>query len=321
MPNDIIEAWNNHAGNTADVNLILINFLEKVKIPCFPLLVSTRENGLISKDFPTFSQMNGMDVVAMKDSVTFYLLDASIKFQSIDNPPVNILNREALLLGSLFSDWVLVSDERPLLKQHITLFCELKESGLIEGQASLQHYNYAKSYMLDSTLRDEEKNNKKSFDKKPDGLTILSVRQEIPEDDNEPLNENISFTYQPQQTENFYFLNPQFLTPQKANPFTSETRKSDIDLICNQQVILSINLAIPESFDVDHVPKNIIVRAPDSSFYYRRSFSVTTDNIQFTQIFETKKSIFSREDYEGVKEFFSRMYALMNEDIIIKRKK
>ncbi len=320
MPKDIIETWDNHSGNTADINLILINLLRQANITCYPLLVSTRDHGLISKDFPSFGQLNGIDVVAMTDSVNYYLMDASLKFQSVSTPPVNVLNRQALLLRPGYINWFVVADERRLLKQSINLFCELKESGMIEGEASVQHYHYAKSYMLDSTLKDEERKNKKFFDKKTQGLTIISTKQEMTEDEEDPLYETISFTYQPQQTENFYFLNPQFLTPQKNNPFIADKRNTDIDLICNQQTVISINMNLPKSFEVDHLPKNIIVRAPDSSFYYKRSYSVSGDNISLTQIFEISRATFFKEDYEGIKEFFSRMYALMNEEIVLKKK-
>jgi hypothetical protein len=298
----------------------LLNLLEKAKITCYPLLVSTRDNGIISKDFPTFSQLNGLDVVAMIDSLKYFLLDASLKFQSVNTPPLNILNREVLLLRPDHIDWFMVTDERSLLKQNISVFCDLKESGILEGEASLQHYYYAKSYLLDSSLNDDEENNKKIFDKKPQGLKIVSTKQEITDNDDDPLFESISFTYQPQQTENYYFFNPQFLTPQQNNPFKADKRVTDIDLLCNQQTIISVTLTLPESFEVDHLPKNIIVRAPDSSFYYKRSYSASSGNIHLTQIFEISRATFFKEDYAGIKEFFSRMYTMMNEEVILKKK-
>jgi hypothetical protein len=319
-PEDIIEAWNSHTGNTADINIVLLNLLEKAKITCYPLLVSTRDNGIISKEFPTFSQLNGLDVVAMIDSSKYFILDASLRFQSVNTPPLNILNREALLLRSGHINWFMVNDERSLLKQSIAIFGNVKESGIVEGEASLQHYHYAKSHRLDSSLSDEEEKNNKFFDKKPQGLKIISTKQEITEDDDDPLFESILFTYQPQQTDNYYFFNPQFLTPQQNNPFKSDKRVTDIDLLCNQEIIISVNLALPASFEVDHLPKNIIVRAPDSSFYYKRSYSVSSGIIHLTQIFEISRAMFLKEDYTGIKEFFNRMHNLMNEEVVLKKK-
>ncbi|MEK7224130.1 MAG: hypothetical protein AAB221_00410, partial [Bacteroidota bacterium] len=270
---------------------------------------------------PSFSQLNALDVVAMADSLKFYLLDASLKYQSLSAPPLNILNREALLLRPGFIDWFSVEDQRPLLLQNINLFCSLKETGMIEGEASVQHYHYTKEYIQDSTLREQKRKENKYLDKKTQGLTIISTNQEVTADENDPIYETIKFTYEPQHADNYYFFNPQFLAPQKDNPFLADKRKTDIDLLCNQQTIISINLEIPPTIEIDHLPKNIIVRAPDSSFYYKRSYSFNGTTLYLTQIFEVKKAIFPRENYAGIKEFFGRMYTLMNEEIVLKKKK
>jgi hypothetical protein len=319
-PEDITGAWANRSGNTAEINLILLNLLQKAKIRSFPLLISTRTNGIISKDFPSFGQLNGIDVVAIIDSAKYFIMDASEKFQSLENPPLNILNREVLLLNPENIDWFTINDERPLLKQNITLFCVMKENGIIEGSATLQHYNYAKSYMLDSTADNDETKEEKFFDKKISGLKIISANIENADKDEEPLFETLTFTYEPQKTDNFYFIPPQFLSPQKTNPFIADVRNTDIDLMCNQQIILSINLAISDSFEVENLPKNITLRAPDSSFYFKRSSSSTSENIYITQIFEIRQAIFLKEDYPGVKEFFSRLYTLLADEIILKKK-
>ncbi|MFN8291565.1 MAG: DUF3857 domain-containing protein [Chitinophagaceae bacterium] len=320
-PDDLAEAWKSKAGNTAEINLILLNLLLKSGVVAYPFLVSTRENGKVSKDFPSFSQMNGVDVVAVIDSSSYYLLDASLKFQTFDSPPFNILNREVLLLQPDDIRWVMVSDQRPLLKQNINLFCEIRENGLIEGDASIQHYNYAKSFILDSTIDEDDKNDDKYFDTKTESLRILSKKTELPDNPEEPLLQTVSFTYEPQQTEDFFYINPQFLISKKKNPFTSNTRAADIDFGCNQEIALSLSLLLPAGFEVEHLPKNTTVRAPDSSFFYYRTYSCNTEYVNMNEVFKLNRPLYSKEEYEGLKESFARMYKLMNEELILKRKK
>src|SRR4029079_4205849 len=96
-PGDIVEAWNNKTGNTADINLLLLNLFEKADVESYPLLVSTRDNGIVDMNFPSVGQFNGIDVLAF-DSSAVFILDASLKFQSSQNPPFNVLNRNAFLL-------------------------------------------------------------------------------------------------------------------------------------------------------------------------------------------------------------------------------
>jgi len=317
-PNDIVEAWNNKAGNTAEINLLLLNLLKKAGVVSYPLLVSTREHGKVDMNFPSIGQLNGVDVLAA-DSDHVYVMDASLKYQSFHNPPLNILNRNAFLLQDDDMKWVAIDDPRPLLRQNLTIQGILKEDGSIEGTAYWLHYDYAKSLMLDSSLEEEKED--RFYDKKPEGLDIRSVTFEDADDDNKPLLQKMDFTYVPQQTGDFYFINPQLLSLEKQNPFVKETRNTDIDLGCNQELSLKLHLALPTGFQVEAIPKNIIVRAPDTSFFFKRVVQSDSTGVFLTQIFNINQSIFYKENYPALREFFQRVYALMAEEITVKRKK
>ena len=313
------EAWNTREATTTEINLILLNLLEKADIKCVPVLVSTRENGKVDKNFPSIGQLNGVDVMAF-DSTAFYILDASIRYQSFLNPPLNILNREAFVMSPDSMQWVTVVDQRPLMKQVAYVSADMKEDGMIEGTASVQYFDYAKSAKLDTTLNKNKQGDEKYMDKKP-GLKIISAKQDITENPDDPLFETIEFTYEPQNTNEFYFIDPQIFTERSKNPFLADKRNTDIDLECNQLFLLTMQIHIPGSFEIDHLPQNLTIRAPDSSFFYKVTFSLTADVIYLSEIFEIKRAIFSRDEYAGIQDFFKRMYAVISKEIILKKKK
>lgn len=316
----LAEAWENKTGTSGEINLILLNLLERSGVPCIPVLVSTRENGRVNKEFPSLGQLNGVNVLAI-DSLKFYILDASIKYQSFLNPPLNVLNREAFLLSKDSMQWVTISDPRPLLKQTVFIGADLTASGLLEGTATIQYFDYAKTYKLDSAYQKEINGDDDFLDKKPQGLRILSTSQSEPGTDQDPLFESIEFVYEPNTTDDFYFINPQLFSAKSKNPFLADKRNTDIDFGCNQLFILTMQINLADSFTIEHLPKNITVRAPDSSFFYKISYSSGPKNISISQLFEVKRAIYSKEEYPGVQDFFKRMYALMAEEIILKKKK
>jgi Domain of Unknown Function with PDB structure (DUF3857) len=319
-PDDIVDAWNTKTGNTAEINLILINLLQKADIKSFPLLVSTRDHGKVNMEFPSSGQLNGVDVLAA-DSEMVYIMDASIKYQSWENPPLNVMNRTALLLNPADIKWIMISDERPLLRQNTDILASIREDGNVEGNALLTYYDYAKSYMLDSTSHDDDDEEDKFIDKKPAGLKIISAKLDSVLDATDPLVQNIEFSYEPQNSDQFYFINPQLLFFRKQNPFIKSFRNTDIDFGCNQKLTLVFQLTFPRGFQVEELPKNIIVRAPDTSFYFTRIFSSDSTHVFLSQIFEVKKPVFYKEDYPAVQEFFTRAYALMGDEIILRKKK
>jgi hypothetical protein len=109
----------------------------------------------------------------------------------------------------------------------------------------------------------------------------------------------------------------------KENPFTKSTRNTDIDFGCNQLLSLSMQIDLPADFQIDHLPKNITVRAPDSSFFFKRGYAVGGDStlISVYQTFEVKRPVFDKEEYAAVQEFFNRVFPLMAEEIILKKRK
>jgi hypothetical protein len=319
FPDDIADTWKRRSGSTAEINMVLMNLFKRSNINCYPVLLSTRDNGKINLDFPSFGQFNGMDVLVMDNDIT-YFIDASLKFQPYNIPPLNVLNRQVFILNPDDIHWAFIKDDRPLLKQTASIFGVLTKEGKMEAGVSVSYHDYAKSLFLDSSGKDAENNESRFMNKIIPGLKILSDNREN-NGDGEPLVQTIEFDYETQQSDEFYFISPQLLTIKKTNPFVLDKRNTDIDFGCNQETQLNMHLEIPEPFSVEHLPPNIVVRSPDSSLTFTRIAYADRSNISFSQSLEIKRSIFDKNEYAGVYEFFNRIQSLMAEEIILKKKK
>ncbi|MBI5857665.1 MAG: DUF3857 domain-containing protein [Sphingobacteriales bacterium] len=319
VADDISDTWKSRKGTTAEINMILMNLMKRSGVICFPVLVSTRENGRINLDFPSFGQFNGMDVLIVDKDIT-YVIDASLKFQPYNIPPLNILNREIFVLDPDNIRWVNITDDRPLLKQTINIFGTITKEGKIEAGATINYFDYAKSlffYFSNTTIGTVDI---RLPDKKIPGLKLLSDNRENT-GEGEPLVQTIEFDYETQQSADFYSINPQLLAFKKTNPFILDKRNTDIDFGCNQEIQINMSLQIPEFFQIENLPKSMVVRSPDSSFIYTRITYSNQSNISFSQTFEIKKAIFEKNEYAGLHEFFKRIFGLMSEEIILKKKK
>jgi hypothetical protein len=199
---------------------------------------------------------------------------------------------------------------------------DMNEQGDMEGTGTVQYYDYAKSYKLDTSLQELNKSEEeKAVDKKPIGLTIVSTSVTEGGAEEEPLFETIEFKYEPQKTGDFVFINPQILTEQSKNPFTAEIRNTDLDFGCNQQYILTMQINLSPEHVVEHLPKNVTVRAPDSSFMYTVSYKADPSKVYISQVFDIQRAIYSKDEYKGIQDFYKNMHALMAEEIILKKKK
>ncbi|MEO8428095.1 MAG: DUF1080 domain-containing protein, partial [Verrucomicrobiota bacterium] len=100
-----------------------------------------------------------------------------------------------------------------------------------------------------------------------------------------------------QKSDDFIFINPLLLTESKKNPFVKEKRNTDIDFGCNQSHVLSMQLRYPVSYTIENLPKNIMVSAPDSSFFYKITYSSNAQTIYISQLFEIKRAIYTKDEY------------------------
>ena len=318
---NLTDAWINKDGTSSEINLILLNILMKCNIPSMPLLISTRDNGKINKEFPSQGQLDGIDVLAF-DSTTALILDAGQKFQSYLNPPLNILNREAFLIGQDSSQLVVIRDNRPLLKQVLTIAASMNDEGILNGTATVEYYDYAKSYKLDTTLLNESNKDGRLSDRYATEMTVISSSKTDAVTEDDPLTETIQFRYEPSNTNDFVFITPQLFSEKIKNPFVAEKRNTDLDFGCNQLFKLNLLINLPKSYVVEHLPKNISIASPDSGFFYKITYNnLEPEKLVIEQSFEVQQTEYSREKYSMIQAFFKKMFGLMAEEIIVKKKK
>ena len=74
-----MEATKSWSGNSATVNFALISLLRYMGLEAWPLLISTRSNGPIFKDFPLVYQFNHA-ICHVKVNGKEYILDATVGF-------------------------------------------------------------------------------------------------------------------------------------------------------------------------------------------------------------------------------------------------
>ena len=136
-----------------------------------------------------------------------------------------------------------------------------------------------------------------------------------------PLITSFKYTYKLSQTNDYYFLDPFFLSSFRKNPFTDSTRITEIDFGANQYYGTTIYVDVPENFEIIELPTNKLLRLPDSSMMFKRIVSKEPGKILFKNTFEFYRSVFYPEEYPMVREFFMRMYGFINEPIVLKKKK
>jgi hypothetical protein len=314
MMDDLNSLWTNREGTSSEINMLLMNLLTRSGVKTEALFISTRENGKVNYHFPGLGQFNGIDVIAY-DSAKLYILDASNRFGKFLNPPQNILNRQALLVNE-DGTWIEITDDRFLVRQEFSMDGEILADGTLKATAATRYHDYSKEMRIDSNSVDQEDSGENS----PPGLKVVSYSREnfLPND--LPLQETIELTIEPQVTGDFYFYTPQSITAFRKNLFTADFRKTDIDLGSKQQYSTSIKLALSKEWEIESLPENVMIRAPDSSIIFRQSVVRNSTGIEYSQLFEIRREVFQKEEYAGLQEFFKLIYSRVSKDFVLRKK-
>jgi activator of HSP90 ATPase len=106
----------------------------------------------------------------------------------------------------------------------------------------------------------------------------------------------------------------------KKNPFKDSVRLFDIDFGCNQSYYTQMRIKLADNFSVESMPKNMTIRMEDSSISFERSFFADEKYLLIRNSFVIRESVFSKDDYPALKSFFDKIYALLNEELLLKKK-
>jgi len=260
------------------------------------------------------------------DSLNFYMLDGTQKYISFKTTPYNVLNRAAFLMDSLEHKWVNIVDNRTLMKTNIAVKAELNNNSELKGDAIISYFDHSKASKLEDENKKKTDAEKEQEDKEfilkdfPD-LLIDSLKEENAEDELQPLVHKFNFTYKLSSTGDYLVLDPFFLPSFRKNPFSDSLRHTDIDMGSNQSYTMYLYIKIPDDYIIEDLPKNILVRSIDSSMLFKREVLRQDNVLVFRNSFDIQRPIYSKEEYVGIKEYFKKIYGVISDRIVLKKKK
>jgi hypothetical protein len=317
---DIKPIWVNKESNSTEINLILLHFLQKAGIKSYPMLVSTRTNGKVNFNYPDQNQFNRIVIYIPMDSTSYYILDATDKYNSFNEIPEDLLNTLGVYFDEAAIQYKLVYiEEKSPVSQSVFVNAEIGQ-GTVNGTAEMTSYSYKKANLLKNYNLTGEKKYKDSLKGSSDNMKIASFNMENAKTDTLPLVQKIGFAADLTGSDGMYiYFSPSLFSPYSKNPFSREMRFADIDFgYCNKYSINEI-FKIPAGYKIDALPKSVNMMMPDSSITFKRKIVDQDGTIVARYVIDFKKSIFPKDDYQEFHTFFRKMYEMLNEQVVLKK--
>jgi len=306
-------------GGVAEINLLLTLMLRGAGLQADPVILSTRENGIVNDEYPVFRPFNYV-ICQVKADGKEWLLDASrsrLGFGKLHydcyNGSARVVNRDATLLT--------LSANQLSERTQTSIFINKEPNGKWTGNVS-KLYGYYGSDKLRQKLSAEGKEGLLKDLRQEYGNEVMidNLRVDSLQKLNEPMLVHYTIKNTNEQADIIY-MNPALGERYRQNPFKSADRKFMVEIPYKINDLYTLNLEIPDGYLVDEMPKPVrllLNKNNDGVFEYNISQSGGTLTMNYK--LELNKAIFYQAEYNLLREFFAQLVAKLDEQVVFKKK-
>ena len=316
------EAFDQKKGNVGEINISLINLLNAADLPTQLMLMSTRSNGLPKKTHPVMSDFNyviAKTTIEGKD----YFLDATDKFVPFGMLPYRGLNYYGRVMDfkndSYWQDIEIKANNKYLVRSQLTLDAEQNK---IHGILDEVNIGYEAIFRKKSIDKDSEDDYLEKMEGRASGNMEITSYKAIEGRNNEKMtSERFEFEMQNVLSNDRAYLNPFLVKFFAKDPFLSKDRHFPIDFGFNRNYEYSVNLVLPDDYEVEQLPENKAVALPQNMGIMKFTTGTTVNGISIHYSLILKHSHYPSEAYPSLKDLFKYAIDLQNNTVLVIKRK
>ena len=313
----IKDSWAKKQGNSADINMILIDLLRDNDIEAYPILVSTRDNGSVQKGYPNLRQFNAT-MAAVKLDSTYLVMNASDKYNPYDLVPYDVQYTYGFIIDKKRSGWLTIYDDTKKERSFITVSLNLDNEGNISGIGRAAYSDYARNLRLNDYRKKQLKDR---LTLKGDiilNIDSLAVQNEA--EWQKPLDVKIGCSGKAKRSGKYTLIPYDLFMGLGDNPFTADKRQTNINFGYLQDLQVTGYINLPQGYTVESLPKSMKMHLGDSSILFKRIFQKSSDTqLAFQLRIQHLRPEYTVREYEDIKAYYKKMYELLSERIVLKK--
>lgn len=313
---DIIK---NKTGNVGEINILLHNTLKQQGFDVKPIMLSTRNNGFPTKIHPVLNDFNYL-IVHLNLDDKIYLLDATESTLDFGEIPFRCLNKYGRLLDfKNGSSWIDIEPSKNT-SNYYREFLKLDQDLNISGQSS---YNFSGYHAYYKRKKYKDFSQNKTIEALKDdyeNYNLSNIEIEGTKTNDKPFKLNFDFSYTPDQADGIIFINP-FLSPFfEENPLKLNQRTYPVDFGYKDSYSYMVLIEIPDGYEFEEIPKNIIYNLPDNLGKVIVSAEVKGKMLTLNQRINFTSSYYTVPYYTSLKEFFNHIVDINTNTLITVKK-
>ncbi len=307
-------------GNSGQINLLMVNMLQKSGIEAFPIVLKTRGNGYMNATFASLSELNYV-IAGVQTEKGILFLDGTIPYLPMGSLPSKAINLHGVIIKGNVAEKINISSPNQDKYTHL-LKLKLTEDGQLVGERSSAYFKYSsfeervKIRLADS--KDEyfasqhEENNKISYSE----LNVENV-----ESFSKPIKVSAKVDYSGyvQKIDGKIFIPTLLDLGITENPFREGERNYNLTFNTTHSSKIILNIEIPEGYVVESIPETISLALPEKKLVYRFKTVVMDNTINITSFTDRKTDNINYDLYSSLREIYSEILNRSTEQIVLAR--
>ena len=318
------KAYDAHRGTAADVNLLLIAALRDAGLDAQPVLLSTRDHGHVSQEYPMLDKFNYVVALVPLPDGKDLLVDATDPLLPCDVLPRRCLNQTGRLIPPAQAGegrWVsLAPAQHAVHYQQATL--ALDAAGNLTGQVREEFSGYAAVAARRQLAELGDKKFLAELVQQHDGWAVPRLAITNRDTVTTPLSLRYAFSRAGGEAApaSELYLSPLREFMDGRNPFQHSTRRFAVDLGVPQNETLLVTLALPAGYELAEPPKNAVVELPDGSARFVYNVTTNGHTVQLLSRLALRNPVYDATQYAELRELYRLLLARQAEKLVIRKK-
>jgi len=316
-----------YAGNSADLNLLLINLLRKADFDAFPVLTKSRNSGVFNSGYASAVELNYVFAMVEIDEQKFYL-DASSKHSIFGALPKRALNISGIEMRDNRTDVVYFINPNVYKFVKSGNFKFNEDFTELTGEGVQKYMAYAaKEFRDDLEKEDEEPEESESgedeSEEEDDGLKDDFEVIEVSGVGD--IESSINVDFEQVIRKDILHIKDQILIDAdlnmgiEENPFYSETREFPVFYSHLTDIRYVSNIVLPEDLAVESIPEPMVYQMRDNIGTFLFDVKNVGQLIIINYAFKINKDIILPEDYPDLKAMYEHAVSKGTEKIVLKK--
>ncbi|RYU97151.1 DUF3857 domain-containing protein [Emticicia agri] len=317
--NNLKKVLETHKGDAGDINLLLVALLREIGFDANPVILSTRGHGKIHEQYALMKRFNYV-VAHIERNGKDLLLDATDEYLRLGMLPMDCLNGSGWLVHPTKGRFVtIIPVEKDVEFKKASLV--LDEEGELKGSILKSYAGYGalsakkefKEKGYEKYLEEARKDNATWTIEKADYVNTTELEA--------PMEAQYQVTLSDYVTKagNMLYLKPMLSEGQTENLLKAKERLYPIDFAFPIEETFMATYELPKGYSVVEIPKNISLNLPESSGKFTYLVAINDNKLTVTSRIQFRKSLYFAGEYPFLQEFFDKMIAKHNEQIVLKK--